>query len=233
MNKKDYQLAGQACINSYEGKYGEVVEIFETWEKHVVRNVEFYFGVICGIGHIIVRGSDRSTEGQKGLKSWFKRFLFSWKDWFQNLDTHSIDVKEGKMHLGIYEDHIKIFALCREFVTKYKTNILIGHSKGAMQALALYFFLKDVYKNIKFRCIAEAPAKTFSKKLKKYFPEDEVVTIINGEDFITKLPQWKFSHVGKIVRIGKRNIFMNIPFVRAVAVMDHYPNKYLDNINKL
>lgn len=235
--KKMLKFNIQACINSYEGAHGKVRNIFDTWDKRIKDNIEYYFGVQRDILYVVFRGTDRSKESQKGIKSKFKKFFLSWRDWIQNFDTHSIDIGGGKMHLGFFEDNQKIQHDCVMKMKKYDNIVITGHSKGACQALLLYYFARKVYKNKQMLCFAFAPAKC-SKGLKKGFSEKEVYVIINQEDFVCKIPQWKFEHVGKIIRFKTKNIFFKvlfkIPFVRAGgAWMYHRPQKYLELIKSM
>jgi hypothetical protein len=223
----------QLCINTYEGTHGKVKKITDTWKKNVMKNVEYYFGAKDRILHICFRGSDNSKESQKGLTGKIKKFFAGWKDWIQNLDTHSIDVDEGEMHLGFFEDHRKIERHCFREAEKYTDIIITGHSKGADQALLLYYFLRKRFPNKNVRCVAVAPAKCFCRRLAKHF--QDCYFIMNGEDFICKIPQWKFYNVKKMkkfIHIGKKNFFFKIPLIRAGGVIDHYPQKYLENMKK-
>jgi hypothetical protein len=206
----------QLSINSYEGKHGKIVEILDTWEKNVVNeNIEFYFGTKNGALYIVIRGSDE------------------WKDWQQNLDTHSIDIDEGEMGLGFFEDNQRIQSLCFFKAKTFKNIIITGHSKGACQALMLYYFMKKEYPDKNIECVAIAPAKCVSKELVEYF--NNVYVIMNGEDYICKIPFWKFANLKKFkkfVRIGKWNLFFKIPLFRIIGAIDHYPQKYLKNMKK-
>ena len=215
MTKKMLKLGAQAIVNSYEGAHGKPVSIYDSTEKRVVKHIQFYLSTIGTTGILCIRGSDESG------------------DWKQNLDTHSIDIMDGRMHLGTFEDHRRIMYFVAEWARNFHDIIIFGHSKGAMSALAEYLFLKERFHDKNIKCAAYAPAKTFSRKMRKFFPEEDVVTIINGEDFVTKQPFWKFCHVGRILHIGKKNIFMKIPIIRALGVFDHYPEKYLANIQNI
>jgi len=223
----------QACINSYEGKHGKVKKIFDVWQKNVKDNIEYYFGIKNNVLNIVFRGSDKSEESQKGLKGWFKRLFAGWKDWAQNLDTHSIDVDGGEMHLGIFEDNMKIQRHCENQIKKYDTINIIGHSKGAMQAGVLSYFMQKLFPKKDIQPVLVAPAGFISKKLLKAL--DNAIVIMNGEDFICKIPQWKFVKAWKFKRfihIGKQNIGLKIPLIRAIGAKDHYPQKYLESMKK-
>lgn len=208
---KELLMVGmQACINSYKGKHGKVEKIFDYWQENVYGNVEYYFGEKNDELWIVFRGSD------------------DWKDWVQNFDTNGIDINSGTMHQGTYEDHIKVSRHCLSEIKKNKKVFITGHSKGGMQALILYYFAKLNYPSKDITCLAYAPAKTMSKRFLDFMKD--AYTIINGEDYICKLPQWKFKHMGKIIRIGKRDLLLWIPFIRIIGVKDHYPEKYLKEI---
>lgn len=215
----------QACINSYEGKHGKVVPMFDKWNKRDIFNVEFYFAEKDGVGWIIFRGTDE------------------WKDWLQNFDANGYDVVEGQIHQGTKEDNDKAQPNCEHFIENYETIVIVGHSKGANQTGVLYYHLKKKFPDKKFIPVMVAPAKISSnhKQMREVFKD--VITIINGEDFVTKQPFWKWSHKGKIIRIGKQNVFWKIPVIRLLGTVihvgekvefkprkDHYPQEYMKNM---
>lgn len=203
----------QGCINTYEGKHGKVEKLYDEVKKITVHKyIQFYFGYKNGKLHIDGRGSDE------------------WKDWGQNLNTDSIDIDVGQIHTGFFEDHLRIFDICAKECEKFNEIQIIGHSKFGSQTELLYYFLKKMFVKKIITGIAYAPAKCMSKEFKPYMRD--LITVINGEDYITKLPQWKFSHMGKIIRVGNRNPLMWIPFIRMFGSLDHYPQRYLENIKK-
>ena len=91
----------QGCINSYEGKYGKVVPMFDKWNKKDIENIEFYFAEKDGVAHIIFRGTDE------------------WLDWIQNFDANGFDITEGEIHQGCKEDNDKVQSYCEYFIKDY------------------------------------------------------------------------------------------------------------------
>lgn len=213
MKKKDIIQACQLCINTYGGKHGKVKKILDHVEAWEIKNIEFYLGYKGNTGYIIFRGTDE------------------WKDWAQNLETKSIDITNGQMHLGFYEDHTRIQKACFKFIRQWDKIIITGHSKGADQAEILHYFAKLNFPDKDIQCIAVAPAKCMSKHYKDDMKN--IYTIINGEDYICKIPFWKFRHMGKVIRIGKRNFFFWIPFLRILGAWKYHPPiEYLKQMKK-
>jgi len=214
MTKKEGIRIIQGCINTYEGKHGKIKKITDTWEKFEVNeNIEYYIGMKEGTMYIFLRGSDE------------------WKDWAQNLDTNSIDIDDGQMHLGFFEDNKRIEDHCYLAMKGVQKIVIAGHSKGAAQALILTYFAQKKFPGKDIYCVAVASPKCMSKKL--IARVKNTVVIINGEDYVTKIPFWKFNHPN-IIRIGKRNLFFMIPFIRmAGAWVYHWPQKYLEEWLKI
>lgn len=231
MRKNDLIRCIQLCINSYEGSHGKTKKILEDQQKHVLGNTEFYTGHISDVGYVVFRGSDKSKEAQKNAKNDLDKLIMEWKDWIQNFETKGIDIDGGEMHLGFYEDFIKTKKQCYSTIKRYKKIVITGHSKGACQAILLAYFAKKDYPNKFIDCVAVAPAKCMTKHYKDFM--SEIYTIINSEDFVCKIPHFKFKHMGKIIRIGKRNPLFWAPIIRIGGAMRyHPPQDYLKEMKK-
>ena len=209
----------QACINSYEGKHGKVITLFEKWVRVVYKEyIEYYFGYEGDTVYLVFRGSDEK------------------KDWQQNLDTASFDIEDGEMQRGTLEDWFRIEKDILSVLENYKKIVITGHSRGAMLALVANYFAAELKKEIV--CVAVAPAKVISKELLHYYYNAYV--IMNGEDIVCKQPFWKFADLKQFknfIRIGKQNIFFKIPVLRLglawltekIGINDHEPELYLKN----
>lgn len=212
MTKKKLLFCIQACINCYNGEHGEVKKIFEITEQHDIDNVEFYFGFSNKKLYIVFRGTDEK------------------KDWKQNFDIKSIDIMGGKIHLGFFEDYQKTMRIIYKEIHNYQNIVITGHSKGACQAIVQTFMAQKYFPKKHIECIAVAPAKCISKKINEQLKN--TYSIINGDDYICKIPPFKFRHAGKVIKIGKRTVCGKIPIVRICGVKDHYPQLYLENMKK-
>lgn len=222
----------KVCINTYKGLHGKVKKLFPIWQENITSTVEYYFGVKNGVLEIAFRGSDRSKEAQSKVTGFFKKLFLAWRDWAQNLDFNGIDIDGGTIHQGTYEDYIKVKRHCFDEIKKYKKIVIEGHSRGAMLAGVLCYFAKKNFPDKDIQGVAYAPAKFMSKHFKEAMKD--FYTIINGEDWIPKLPWHKFKHMGKVIRIGFRvPIILWIPFIRVIgAGTSHPPLEYLKQLKK-
>lgn len=215
----------QLCINSYEGKWGKVEKILDKEEKHAVDNVEFSFGKITGEPgtlYIVFRGSDEPED-------WERNFQFG------KLTVPYDNVNPRlKVHKGFLTDYKKVRDIILTKVKNFSTIILTGHSKGGAEATLAAVDIQYNFPDKVIRCVPVASPrvgnKIFADSYNKRVPF--TIRVVNGEDFITKVPQNIFGywHVDRLCQIGYKNPLCWIPIIRALGSLYHYPQLYLKNL---
>lgn len=231
------------CIRAYNGRWGKYDSIHEVEEKFVKKNVEGFFGTDSNNPetlHIVLRGSD---DGDPKTKK------DDWDDWKQNfkfkkelLVVPYENMNENiKVHKGFIENWKAIRDIVFEKIKKgnYKKIIIKGHSAGAgtgtIGAVDIqYNFFKNDYKSVINIPIASPRVGNFAFK-KSYNKRVPItIRIVNGEDYVTKIPlaKWGYRHIGKLLHIGFYNPFCRIPVIRLFGLFYHLPESYLKNLKK-
>lgn len=220
----------QACINSYEGEYGEVKPLFVSEEKFKSGHTQGIFGYDDrGTLFIVFQGSNE------------------WMDWKDNFKFHKqvIPYEGVNERVKVHEGFISQYKTVRNIIHSRVRKIagagwsvcIIGHSLGG--ALATLCAV-DIQYNFpgafsitdgKLSCITFGSPRvgnaSFAASYDVRVPH--TIRVVNGEDMITKLPpEWfGFVHVGKKHQIGDKHWYGRIGIG---STDDHYPQRYLENI---
>ena len=244
--KEELIRAMHACINSYGGKYGEIVyNLFDTPTIYKRINHAKVAFSSCGETQYVI------YEGSEGKKDWQINFTF-WTTPIGSLtDTKKISpckdaFPDIKLHTGMYNQYKNL----RDRVLKTieeklhlgeKRIIITGHSLGADLAILC---ATDIYFNfpgVEIICLAFAAAKVGNKAFQKLYdsivPDTYVFTYKN--DMVCKVPFsfQGYTHVGHDIQLdGEIKWWERLfyPILKFIGnPMDHYPEKYLNAIKKL
>ncbi len=246
LNTDILRVCAQACVNSYRGEYGKVVEIFDDIINIDIGKVEWSFGFKGDILYIVFRGSDGKAD---------------WKDnlTYEQVNYEMMDIK---LHKGFYENQ---YLLAKREIVEYVYNkkirniIVTGHSLGGALATICAFDLKSYFKDYDISCVAIASPRSGDKNYKKEFNKLGINTIViqYKNDMVVKVPPRKifnynkiklfgkipfiipkmpliinYEHVVEITKIGKVKWYEKI-FKRSGNPLDHYPKYYLEHIDEV
>lgn len=224
MNKISDRKLCQCCVNSYGGKHGEVKKVLKNIKYIDIGKVEAHIGELGKNIVIVFRGSD------------------SFEDWVDNLDFRKTDIGNGiKVHVGFWSQieaiTESIFHELNDRDTS-KSIYITGHSLGGVLATLLSYKFWMLFK-IK-GCVTFGSPRVGNKKFQKVFNKRIKASrrYVNREDTICKVPTvWMgFKHVKNKVRIGQklswRERLLYVPRKIFGNPLDHYPQRYLKNLEK-
>ena len=250
--------AAQACVNSYNGRWGNANNnLFNEQKVFYDAETRWYMGYNKKqqTAYIVFQG----TVNKAG--------------WENNFDYQQVrfDGARGYIHKGFYRDEVeKVFPDVWKELTKLyhetetRFNVVVcGHSKGASNALLCAAQLKaqDLPFVCEIKCVAFAPARVGSPVFARTYKKLKIPTMIfkYGNDMVCKVPppiapglirrRWKFlwmnywptiqlwKHPVKVTHLGAKWytwLLHCLPVVRFFGnPLDHKPQNYLKAVKNL
>lgn len=236
MDKEFLKFCTQACINSYNGKHGEVKKIFDI-EKPFKNDVtEGYFGIDCAFPftlYVIFQGSQEDRD-------WLDNINFVKKELNKISSFESINSKI-EVHSGFLRQYLNIKDIVENQINEngYNNIIIIGHSLGGAIATLCSFDLSLNYKNKKIKCVTLGSPRVGNRDFVKSYNNIvlDSTRITNEDDPVVKVP-WmllNYGHVASKLQIGKRTWykFFTGDTESDSTKNDHSPIMYLENLEKL
>jgi predicted lipase len=218
----EVKLAIQCMINSYHGKYGKVVKIFDNPKNFKIKIVEGFYAVLEDTVYIVYQGS-------KGKKDWLNNFKFWQKD-VKTLKPYGNITTDIEIHTGFYEEYniIRpwIHALLNENPNCQKIRVY-GHSLGASISTLCAVDIQFNYKDKDIHCITGGSPRVgnqaFVDSYNRRVPH--TLRIVNGKDIVTKVPPkvFDYRHVSKVLNVGPTHWY------KLFSIEDHYPQSYLSH----
>ena len=226
--KEEILNAIQACINTYEGRHGTVVDIFDAPAPlQTIHHTQWLTGKIGNTFYIAFQGSS-------GTADWFDNFKF-WKVGFAAFKNNKKTGSYGiKVHAGFDEQADLVWADIFNEILNAKKNgctrfIITGHSLGA----AIATLISDDVRNFVDDCIClpfESP-RVGNYRWKRYYNTKNKNTyrFRYHNDIVCKVPTpWMFfNHIGKQIYLGPKNKMIDYikhPIKTIIGdPMDHYP----------
>ncbi len=233
-----YKIASQGCVNSYDGRHGDVVKCFTKVIEHVngtLRWFECYYDIYL---FIIIEG----THNKMG--------------WVYNLYYKQIKVPQWgrgvKVHEGLYNEAYLGYSDMIKVLAKHRGPVVIaGHSKGGGIAPIVVKMMKSSINTNIVYCVGEGMPRIGNRAFKKAYNELGVKTILfwYKNDPVPHLPfrktpaiwitrqikylftQYTYCHVVKPTHLGEKTWRDWIENV-VTNPKDHEPYRYLRSIKE-
>lgn len=215
----------QECINSYQGRHGEVRKTVMTDIKNFsVGHVEGHTGKINDLMVVVFQGS------------------YGDKDWADNRDFLKTDLnhtwfgRSCSVHSGFFRQFDQIRTIVFEMIRGNGKIVVIGHSLGgAIATLFAAYIAKYMPSRTQVGCVTFGSPRVGGLSFKRLYNKLVPLTkrYVYGEDMVCKVPpslQWFYAHVGNKIRLGEMNwkdILLFIPRKIFGDPTDHEPDLYL------
>ena len=220
-DKKLSKILCQVCIDSYEGRYGEVKNILQNVKTIEKDNVKAF------VGDLKYNNENYTVivfPGSVGLMDWIDNLKFK--------KIYPFNDKIG-IHQGFYYQYGKIKnEVWKEVLRREGLNIIFtGHSLGGAIA--------TIYSALNFSkfCYTFGSPRVGNKAFVKFFErrKHESYRFINSEDSVCKVPTcWMGFRYGNKIKIGQklswREKLLWLPRKIVGNPADHYPQRYLKNV---
>lgn len=219
ITKQEEILAAQWCINSYNGKHGEVDwSMLAKIVPFAVENTDGYTAeynsslVIC-------------FKGSSGEADWHDNFDIALTRWEYS----------GKVHEGFLRQYRRIKNLIYSQAKEYNKIYVCGHSLGGAIATLCGYMLKSMLHDRKIKVITLGSPRVGNRGFVSDYNRKlagNTCRLVYREDIVTKVPlSWKglllYRHVSNKCQIGGRGNMIERIFGRKD---DHYPQKYLESL---
>jgi hypothetical protein len=223
----------QGCINTYNGRWGTVRNVFDTVTVHKEGKVTWHEAYKDNKLYIIFQGT-HNLEG-----------------WEDDFDYQQIPVfgKDCLIHKGFYQDELSlVFYQILAIASTFNGEIIVsGHSLGGALAVLCAFKLKLLTAKI-ISCVAIAGPRVGNKVFKRLYNSSNIPTMLfrYKNDAVSKVPPRVFigvilkdkkflgifkytpaivfyNHVNKVIVLGKMSWLEKI---KTISFFDHKPQRY-------
>lgn len=220
------KLCIQACINSYNGEYGEVKDVFEEVVNFKVSHTEGYYAKKDGKLYIVFQGS-------RGKKDWKDNLKF-WRKFIKKIKPYGNIRTDIKIHSGFLKQYKTVRFFIHELIRdcpEIHEIIVTGHSLGGALATLCAVDLQYNFSPEKFiTCVSfgspRVGNRAFVRSYDKRVPRTH--RIVNGADIVCSVPLviMGFVHVSTKISVKEKKWYWPI------SINDHYPNLYQNNCEK-